>query len=194
MRQRDRAMLTWLLVGVGCGGTEAEGSDPGACVDACDTDLPADSTPIGGPGCPWEGRWVLDGVMCAEFPFDPKWDSVYDQVTLRLDEERGGCEATFVAASSSCEEVERWRWEPSVTLGLAEVVYEGITACDPAACTMGQGDMTYDDTACAVGDRAGRSAAISVDDLSDTLVVEGLLDDPGRHDCVLGLRTTWRRL
>lgn len=159
-------------------------------------------------GCPWEGDWELVVVECSSFPYNEKWDSVYDNVTMSIEADGdNGCAVDFSWSAATCSETESWRIDPVIPDftededpdewsfdGKAEVTYGGIDSCDPAGCDFDQGDMSFSSDTCSEGDRDGLSADIEIDDSKDDqLTIEGLLDDPGRHDCVLGLKTTWTR-
>jgi hypothetical protein len=165
----------------------------------------ADTGPIS-VGCPFEGEWELTVVECSSFPYNDKWDATYDDVTMEIEQDGEACKVDFRWSSATCTEEEQWTITPTVPEftedqdpklweydGKATVSYEGISDCDPGSCEFEQSEMSFTSEPCDEGDRK-LSASIEVDmEIDDQLTIEGLLDDPGRHDCVLGLRTTWVR-
>jgi len=157
-------------------------------------------------GCPWEGEYELAVVECGAFPYADEWDSTYDSAEMVITAEgENGCAVEFTWKSATCEESEAWKITPTIPEltedeedewsydGKATVSYEGITECDPAGCEFEQTEMSFTSSPCEEGDRV-ISQEIEIDEsIEDQIKVEGLLNDPGRHDCALGLVTTWRK-
>ncbi len=166
----------------------------------------ADTGPVT-VGCPWEGEWELAVVECSSFPYNDKWDATYDSAEMVIEADgANGCNVEFTWSAATCAEEEAWVITPTIPEftededpkewdydGKATVSYEGITDCAPAECEFEQSEMTFNSSPCDEGDRK-LSEQIEIDtSIDDQLTIDGLLDDPGRHDCVLGLRTTWTR-
>jgi len=156
-------------------------------------------------GCPWEGEWKLAVVECGSFPYADEWNSSYDDAEMVIAAEGDGCTVEFEWSSGTCEEKEAWTITPIVPEltedeedsyeydGKATVSYGGITECDPGACEFEQSEMTFNSSPCEEGDRT-ITQEIEIDtSIDDQLKIEKLLNDPGRHDCALGLVTTWTR-
>jgi len=157
-------------------------------------------------GCPWEGEWELAVVDCGSFPYADEWNGTYDDAEMVITAEgENSCAVAFSWSSGTCSEEEAWEIVPTIPEltedeedeweydGRATVNYQGITSCDPDGCEFEQGEMSFTEAACEEGDRT-ISQEIEIDtSIDDQLKIEGLLNDPGRHDCQLGLVTTWRR-
>jgi len=165
------------------------------------TTTTADST-APGPECPWVGTYELTATSCGSsaFAYDAEWAAVYSDAEMVLSTGQDGrCDVAFTWGSATCSETEAWAFTPAVdsTTGLdvgeVGVDYLGITECAPAGCTIDQAPMGIAGSACAVGDRTSSDQIVIDDSVADQLIIEGLLDDGDRHDCAIGLNTTWRR-
>jgi hypothetical protein len=152
-----------------------------------------------GPGCPWVGVWTLADVQCAGFTFLDKWASVYDSTTLRIEAEGDGCSVRYDWTSATCDGSEAWSLEPVVPAGNwglfegdARLTPLGPPTCTPEACEVPEGFMPADPCVTEAPDLD--TVEVNIQYTADGLMAEGLLDDPQRHDCELGLRTTWAPL
>ncbi len=134
--------------------------------------------------CPWVGRWTLRSVKCSTFDF-AEWYDDHTGATLDIAQaDQGGCDVVATVSGATCEESESWHFTSPVGINV-DLTYNGISACNPDACT-----FNGPDAPCQVGDRAGGTETISVDDATGELQMVGALADtaPG---CTLDIVTVW---
>ena len=149
------------------------------------------TTPSGDTGqttavadCPWVGVWTLQTVNCATFPFDAWYDDYTGAVLDVTQSEDSGCDVVVTVSGNTCEESEDWHLSSPVGINV-ELTYNGIASCTPDACT-----FNGPDAPCEVGDRAGGTESISIDDATGDLQIVGALADTAAG-CTLDVVTTW---
>jgi hypothetical protein len=136
-----------------------------------DTAPGGDDDDGGGGNCPWVGTWNLTKVQCGSFLYDA-WFEDHDTASLDVtDHPDGGCAVVATVSGESCERTEDWTFAVPVG-GNVEVVFDGITDCNPADC-----QFSGSEDPCAEGNLGGRTETLSIDDTTGELVAIGLLLD-----------------
>lgn len=183
---RVGAVAVALAWGAACTNSGLVGTTPTTGVPA--TGAPAGGTPSGSE-CEYTGTWAVSTAFCGSFEIDADWFGVYPETTMRITDSGAGdgsCDVAFSWSNAQCAEEEEWQIT-EITSSSMSVVFNGISTCNPDACT-----FFGSDASCVVGDRQDGSAVeLGFERLQATQIrITGLLQD-GYPQCTLDLTTEW---